>query len=377
MDYEDGKAEVSGARPEDTASAYSAPTPRQRVAWIDVAKAITMFLVVYGHINTNWLPGPGVSIGVIYLFHMPAFFLLSGIFFSADRPFLSLAKHRAYQLLEPYYFFAVIVFLKKALQILFSWLRHGTGAEASSSFKALLKAQVPVLFNTTDGLWFLWSLFTASLLLWCILKACHGRFLVPISLALLVADAAVRHVIVVPLPFFLNRVLSSTAYLALGYAFRSQLRRLSRAWGAGLFAGCGAVFAALAWAYFALTPGKPWWFTDLVTIPASLFGISMLLGFARIIPAWRPLRFVGGATLIYYGLNNPMVNICEQVFAALVKTPVTALPIFWQDMLGVALSLAAMLLIAVLVPLLRRYLWWGVGLRKPAKAGAKRVAAAS
>ncbi|WEV63719.1 acyltransferase family protein [Bifidobacterium sp. ESL0732] len=348
-------------------------TSRQRIAWIDVAKALTMFLVVYGHLNTDWLPGPGISIGVIYLFHMPAFFFLSGIFFSASRSFASLAKHRAYQLVIPYYFFAALMFIKKAVGIFASWLRLRDGAGSTVAFKNLLKNQIPILFNTTDGLWFFWSLFVASLLLWCILKLCRGRFLILISLVLLVADAVVRHCIVTPLPFSLNRVLSSTAYLALGYVCRAKLLKLTRRQGAALFVVCGAVFAVLAWASFVVTPGKPWLFVALLSAVASLFGIGMVVGFSRMVPSWRALRFVGEATLIYYAINNPVLNLCEHVFAGFVNVPLPALPMFWQDMLGVLLTAAAMLVIAALVPLIKRYLWWGVGLPNPRRA-ARRVA---
>ena len=47
---------------------------KERIIWIDYAKAIAMFFVIFGHVDsgnylTNW----------IYSFHMPLFFLLSGI----------------------------------------------------------------------------------------------------------------------------------------------------------------------------------------------------------------------------------------------------------------------------------------------------------
>lgn len=47
---------------------------KERIIWIDYAKAIAMLFVIFGHVDsgnylTNW----------IYSFHMPLFFLLSGI----------------------------------------------------------------------------------------------------------------------------------------------------------------------------------------------------------------------------------------------------------------------------------------------------------
>lgn len=52
-----------------------------RLEYADIAKALAIFLVVLGH--TNWVFIPGRSwlyVDVIYAFHMPLFFLLSGFF---------------------------------------------------------------------------------------------------------------------------------------------------------------------------------------------------------------------------------------------------------------------------------------------------------
>ncbi len=60
-----------------------------RIPWIDYAKAIGIVLVVYGHVAVGAmkagiiddLPIHSISLSVIYTFHMPLFFFLSGLFF--------------------------------------------------------------------------------------------------------------------------------------------------------------------------------------------------------------------------------------------------------------------------------------------------------
>jgi len=55
---------------------------KQRVAFLDYAKAIGIILVVLGHvINTqgNILPSGKIVLQYIYSFHMPLFFIISGI----------------------------------------------------------------------------------------------------------------------------------------------------------------------------------------------------------------------------------------------------------------------------------------------------------
>lgn len=78
---------------------------KKRITWLDAAKGFLMILVVLGHYPGD-MPFPLIQ--YIYWFHMPAFFLLSGIFFkevsSLKEANGSLTK-RFMQLLFPYFFF--------------------------------------------------------------------------------------------------------------------------------------------------------------------------------------------------------------------------------------------------------------------------------
>lgn len=62
----------------------------RRSTFIDIAKGIGIILVVLGHLDTNGQ----ISREVIYSFHMPLFFLLSGIFANTKMDFkLYLKNH--------------------------------------------------------------------------------------------------------------------------------------------------------------------------------------------------------------------------------------------------------------------------------------------
>ena len=68
----------------------SMSTPdRQRIFWLDAAKAYGMFLVYYGHIVERFYNGENQAAllqdRLIYAFHMPLFFFISG-FFARDTP---------------------------------------------------------------------------------------------------------------------------------------------------------------------------------------------------------------------------------------------------------------------------------------------------
>ena len=78
---------------------------QQRIAWLDTAKGLAIMLVVLGHVS--FLPAP--VLGVIYAFHMPLFFFLSGILlFRKREPFVPFLKKKVRTLIVPYYLFLLL-----------------------------------------------------------------------------------------------------------------------------------------------------------------------------------------------------------------------------------------------------------------------------
>lgn len=81
----------------------------KRIEYIDVAKGVGIFLVVLGHNQVkNSLPALA---DFIYTFHMPMFFLLSGIFFRANIGFFPLLRRRFHTLLQPYLVTILMMYL--------------------------------------------------------------------------------------------------------------------------------------------------------------------------------------------------------------------------------------------------------------------------
>jgi uncharacterized membrane protein YcfT len=85
-DEEDACLPVDKQRLTQTVSGVS--TPLKRVLWVDAAKGFAIILVVFGHVlggmmARGWLDpeGPFRQLyNYIYLFHMPLFFMISGLF---------------------------------------------------------------------------------------------------------------------------------------------------------------------------------------------------------------------------------------------------------------------------------------------------------
>ena len=73
-----------------------------RIVWIDWAKAFGIFLVVFGHIKVSILTE------IIYYFHMPFFFILSGILYK-DRPFKEELRRTTKYLIVPYLIYSTFL----------------------------------------------------------------------------------------------------------------------------------------------------------------------------------------------------------------------------------------------------------------------------
>lgn len=77
-----------------------------RKNWIDAAKGYGMILVILGHI-TEYSP-----VGmIIYSFHMPLFFFMSGYLFSTKRSFGEFARNKTRRLILPYFVYAIPLIL--------------------------------------------------------------------------------------------------------------------------------------------------------------------------------------------------------------------------------------------------------------------------
>ena len=84
---------------------YEPDRSKSRIIWVDIARAVAMVLVFTGHLGASWFPQLEPLLTAIYTFHMPLFFLLSGLFFKPTVNLLNLIIKRAKTLLIPYYLF--------------------------------------------------------------------------------------------------------------------------------------------------------------------------------------------------------------------------------------------------------------------------------
>ena len=125
----------------------------KRIEYIDIARGIGILLVVLGHNDFGYISPFGYKL--IYSFHMPLFFFLSGYFLNVSIPFLDFLKKRFNTLLKRYLFTIFLIY--------FFYVSFDT-----MSFETAIRRIVKSLYGAGHyidwvQLWFLPHLFVVSL----------------------------------------------------------------------------------------------------------------------------------------------------------------------------------------------------------------------
>ena len=135
---------------------------KNRLAYIDVAKGIGIILVVLGHLDKTGQ----LSREMIYAFHMPFFFFLSGLFVSNTKGFKAYFLDCFKRLYVPFAFFTVLDILRQIIlhQNDFTVLEY-----VKKSALALIGWDYEFILNRP--LWFLFALFAIKIIYYFLRKS--------------------------------------------------------------------------------------------------------------------------------------------------------------------------------------------------------------
>lgn len=170
----------------------------KRIEYIDNAKGVLILMVVLGHVFTS-----GYVHDFIYTFHMPAFFIISGMLFnfssSLNKTFFKSVFLKAYALLIPFLVFEIIGSVVYIIRFGF------TQSPIGFIYNALT-------FNFNNGVdWFLIIMFCSSVLFILIHKNIKNKYvLIFISVTLSVVSIILGNTI-------LSRILICYGFIAFGY----------------------------------------------------------------------------------------------------------------------------------------------------------------
>ena len=140
----------------------------KRIEWIDIAKAFAIILVGVGHYNC-----PKLLQTWIYIFHMPLFFMLSGITLNVENiSFKKFLCKKTITFLVPW---AIAV----CVNVVFQTACRMMGVSANSD--KIMSIPLRLIVNLRPGecdpiYWFLPCLFVTEIFLFWVLKIAKGKY---------------------------------------------------------------------------------------------------------------------------------------------------------------------------------------------------------
>lgn len=347
----------------------------RRVLWIDAAKGIAMLLVFYGHLggagDNPWFPNLTGSIWVVYLFHMPLFFILSGLTFNPNKDFRTFFVSRFKRLVIPYFFFSIYALGKILLLIIAPSV---VGSFHAGAMGTPLKELGNILLGNTNGLWFFLALFWGELALYGLHRLTknskYHQSMLPIILAFsgLIWFAVSFLGTYKYVPFQLLHATEAIAFVGLGWMLAPAIKACDKQ--KAVYSLILSTVAFIAFAFLARrteTHNVGWWIllAELPYLCAAVFGSFMTVFAVRLLPSWRWLTYIGRNTMIFYGLNGLSMAIARKLVFTLIAIPLVVSHLALQIVVGLIVIAVACLICAIATPILNRWCWWGVGLPKP------------
>ena len=176
-----------------------------KVNWVDNVKGFAIILVVLGHIASPFS-------SIIYSFHMPLFFIISGFFLNPVNEFKSEIIKSFKKLFKPFFLYLTLGFL-------IEFLKRFYLVREQLKFKDFIGALIYMDYDRLIGtyafvLWFLPALFIGKTLVYLILK--YSRFFL-IEIVLIAIAFLIGYNFNFPLA--IDDGLISAPYIFIGYYF--------------------------------------------------------------------------------------------------------------------------------------------------------------
>ena len=296
----------------------------KRIEYLDIAKGIGILLVVLGHNDFEV-----ISLFIqrlIYSFHMPLFFFLSGYFINTSVPFLDFFKKRFNALLKPFFFTIFLIYFTSV-----SFEKMGFNTAITRTVKSLYGSGH---YLDWVQLWFLPHLFAVSLYAFLFITLVSrlrnrwltwGILLATLAIAVPFLNAFYPFAISIlgkeyelfGLPFSLDLVLASGFFFILGNEIRQVTsEKTFDNW--LLLAGTGGIVLLLNILFpYEIDFNIRLYESFLVNTTEAVLGILFILALARQIELHTTrlasfLKYLGNISLIILLFHVPMQAFWSQ-----------------------------------------------------------------
>lgn len=280
-----------------------------RINWIDIARGISILLVVFGHL----LSDNCLFKSMIYCFHMPMFFILSGTLLQNGKTVSGMER----RITNVYFPYLIWAFIFSSFNIRnFLLILYGTN-------ESLIKAE------SNGMLWFLSTLFFSGILTLAVLKYCKSksRIILYIVVFVLVSFLLKKiHIISkIGLPLSADIVFLASSYMLIGYLYINYYNGLLdriKITSLNLFICIMFILTSVVAVFFSTSKGYPQMATldvgnVIIYFVSSLLpclGIVMLAKiFERTKLVSYALIWLGKNTMAIFILHRTLLYICKNI----------------------------------------------------------------
>lgn len=287
---------------------------KQRVQWIDVAKGLTIFLVVWGHLIEHYNVDSWVYY-YIYAFHMPCFFFLSGYVFNVEKynNLWALIKNKFRTLIIPIYAFGLI-------NIFIMLVKHLVSGDIASYLTGLcsIKKWLCTIFLIRGSgyffFWFMSALFFAEIILYLQIRYVKNDLIkISTSFLMFIGGYIVVNKLKLMLPGDFDLALFTNIFLLIGYLVRERKGVIK--FGikqCGIYAILFFSLGYINWYFFGkhvisilfcsvLNP--------ILFIATAVMGTFAFVAMAYKIGKNRIIEIIGSTSLITYCMQGPLNKI--------------------------------------------------------------------
>lgn len=281
---------------------------KKRVGYVDVARGIAMICIVLGHLHVSNINR------VVYTFHLPIFFLISGYFISEKSSLSGFIKKKFRTLLVPYFITCCVMILLAGGIAFFTG--GFTGAKTAMGgwvWASILgegdTSTTPAFVKIIGLLWFLWAAFWGSILLRAALciKGKGRALFVCLIFALGYFSRKIFW-----LPLSIQEGCLALLFMYLGYLYKQERSRFSD------FSKETKCFLKIAacviWIGF-MKDFQGFWLVrcflgrGLIDVISSLCACYCLIEISKILDIHLPaisgkIEFLGKNSLIFMGVHN-------------------------------------------------------------------------
>lgn len=267
---------------------------KQRIEYLDYVRGVAILLVVLGHMYSVEDP---IRV-LIYSFHMPLFFIISGFFANKDSGLLELIKKKFKTLMIPYFAFGGVI-------MIIMYVTNGYDNELAVYIQHFISGV------GRDALWFLLCLFLIEIIFNIVMKLKYTTLQTVVFLILFIIGLYgeyINHNIIVMIT--LMRAFVGLGFYALGYYTYKYISKINMPYFiliALFLFNCFLAFENTWIDLWALRFGN-----RLIYITCSVLGsISMILIFKKLGDSNRfkyVFKFFGSNTLTIMATQQIIIN---------------------------------------------------------------------